>query len=99
MKIAILPLLRKRATLRLRQIERDITQINTAIEATLSADETLFEKACALIAIPGIAKFTVYAMLIELPELDGLSGKQAANLVGFAPILGDASTTCQPRSK
>jgi len=44
-----LQLLKKQATLRLRQIERDIAQTDAAIEMTISADKTLSEKADILI--------------------------------------------------
>lgn len=83
---ATYPLLRKQAALRLRQVERDIAQIDAAIETTIAADETLSEKADILVSIPGIAKITAYAMLIEMPELGSLNGKQAASLAGLAPI-------------
>ena len=86
LKIATFPLLRKQSNLRLRQIERDITQIDAAIETTITADKTLSEKADILISIPGIAKITAYAMLVEMPELGSMSGKQAASLAGLAPI-------------
>jgi len=83
---ATYPLLRKQAALRLRQVERDIAQIDAAIETTIAADETLSSKAGILISIPGIAKVTAFAMLIEMPELGSLSGKKAASLAGLAPI-------------
>jgi transposase len=86
LKTATHPLLKKQSTLRLRQIERDIAQIDAAIEATIAADKTLSQKADILISIPGIAKITAYAMLVEMPELGTLSGKQAASLGGLAPI-------------
>jgi transposase len=83
---ATYPLLIKQATLRLRQVERDIAQVDAAIETTISGDKTLSEKADILVSIPGIAKITAFAMLIEMPELGSLSGKQAASLAGLAPI-------------
>ncbi len=83
---AAYPLLRKQATLRLRQVERDIAQIDATIETIITSDKTLSEKAEILISIPGIAKVTAFAMLIEMPELGSLSGKQAASLAGLAPI-------------
>lgn len=86
LKTATFPLLRKQSNLRLRQIERDITQIDAAIETTISADKVLSPKADILVSIPGIAKITAYAMLIEMPELGSMSGKQAASLAGLAPI-------------
>jgi len=83
---ATYPLLKKQAALRLRQVERDLAQIDAAIEMTISADKKLSEKADILISIPGIAKVTAFAMLIEMPELGDMSGKQAACLAGLAPI-------------
>lgn len=80
------PMLKKQATLRLRQVERDIAQVDAAVEAIIVADETLSQKANILTSIPGIAKITAFAMLIEMPELGSLSGKQAASLAGLAPI-------------
>jgi transposase len=80
------PLLRKQATQRLRQVERDIAQIDATIETIIIDDKRLSEKAGILTSIPGIAKITAFAMLIEMPELGSLSGKQAASLAGLAPI-------------
>lgn len=74
------------ATLCLRQVERDIEQIDATIETLITSDKTLSEKADILISIPGIAKITAFAMLIEMPELGSLSGKPAASLAGLAPI-------------
>jgi transposase len=84
--VATLPLLRKQASLRRRQIQRDITNVDAAIEAAIRTDETLSPKADILISIPGIAKVTAFAMLVHMPELGELSGKQAASLAGLAPI-------------
>lgn len=85
-KIASYPLLRKLINRRLQQVERDLVQINAAIEAVIAADEILSQKAAILISIPGISKITAFAMLTEMPELGNLSGKQAASLAGLAPI-------------
>lgn len=46
------PLLRKQATLRLRQVERDIAQIDATIETIITTDKALSEKADILINIP-----------------------------------------------
>lgn len=56
---ATYPLLRKQATLRLRQVERDIAQINATIETLITSDKMLSEKAAILIRIPRIAKIRV----------------------------------------
>ena len=86
LSIATLPLLRRQATLRLRQIERDIAKVDAAIETTIRAGDTLSRKVDILTSIPGIAKVTAFAMLVHMPELGGLTGKQAASLGGLAPI-------------
>ena len=80
------PLLKKQFASRLRQVERDIAQINATIEATVTADQDLAARAEILTSIPGIAKITAFALLIDMPELGRLSGKQVAGLAGLAPI-------------
>jgi transposase len=79
-------LLKKQFALRLRQIEHDLAQINSPIEATVAADKDLAARVEILTSIPGIAKVTVGAILTDMPELGHLSGKQAAKLACPAPI-------------
>ncbi|WP_026479053.1 IS110 family transposase [Ahrensia sp. 13_GOM-1096m] len=71
---------------RLKQIERDLSQVATAIDAIVAADNDLRQRAEILMSIPGIAKVTACAILTEMPELGTLSSKQAAALAGLAPI-------------
>ena len=80
------PLLKKQFASRLRQVERDIAQISATIEATVTADQDLAARAEILTSIPGIARITAFALLIDMPELGRLSGKQVAGLAGLAPI-------------
>jgi len=80
------PLLKKQFASRLRQVERDIAQISATIEATVTADQDLAARAEILASIPGIARITAFALLIDMPELGRLSGKQVAGLAGLAPI-------------
>lgn len=80
------PLLKKQFALRLRQVERDIIQINSTIDASVAADKDLAARAEILTSILGIAKVTACAILTDMPELGHLSGKQAAKLAGLAPI-------------
>jgi transposase len=48
------------------------------------------EKENLLQGIPGVGRITIAVMLCELPELGSLGGKQAAALVGVAPINRDS---------
>jgi hypothetical protein len=44
------------------------------------------ERLTILASIPGISKITAFTLLIEMPELGQIEAKQAASLVGLAPI-------------
>jgi len=43
-----------------------------------------------LLGIPGIATATAHAILIEMPELGTLGGKQVASLAGLAPVVRES---------
>ena len=79
-------LLKSQVTDRLRQIDIQIQEVDKAIGDVIASDHTLSEKLNILISIPGIAKITAYAMIIEMPELGTLEGKEAASLAGLAPF-------------
>jgi transposase len=85
-KALTLPLLRRQNETRRRQIESQITAIETAIADRIASDEQLAERCAILESIPGISKITAFALLIEMPELGTLDGKQAASLAGLAPV-------------
>ena len=86
LKTASQPLLRQQITARLKQVEKQMLQIDAAIAKIVAQDETLSLKLAILISIPGIAETTAFAILIDMPELGTLEGKQAASLAGLAPI-------------
>ena len=79
-------LLRNQINARLKQIEIQIRQVDAAIAEKVALDEALSNKLAILISIPGIAKTTAFSLLIEMPELGTLEGKQAASLAGLAPM-------------
>ena len=85
-KIITLTLLRRQIAARLKQIEAQLREIDAAIAEKVAQDEQLSRKCSILISIPGIAKTTAFTMLIEMPELGTLQGKQAASLAGLAPV-------------
>lgn len=80
------PLLKRQNAQRIKQIERHITAIDQAIMASLQADLQLARQLEILLTIPGISSVTACTLLIEMPELGTLDGKQAASLAGLAPI-------------
>jgi len=79
-------LLKNQINARLKQIEIQIRQVDAAIAEKVALDEALSNKLAILISIPGIAKTTAFSMLIEMPELATLEGKQVASLAGLAPM-------------
>ena len=81
-----LPLLRRQNARRLDQIARQIEAVEAAMEGRLKADPALARKLEILTSIPGLSKITAFALLIEMPELGTLDGKEAASLAGLAPM-------------
>jgi transposase len=85
-KTLSLALLKRQAAQRLREIERQIAAIDAEIRERLAADPNLAGRAAILASIPGLGDLSAIALLIDMPELGTLDGKQAASLAGLAPI-------------
>lgn len=79
-------LLKRHLRERLTQVEKHIEQIDQAIMELISEDDQLKARLEILTSVPGISTITAFSMLIEMPELGEMSGKQAACLAGLAPI-------------
>lgn len=79
-------LLKRQNTQRLKQIDAQIVAIEEEIAARIARDAQLAERLAILESIPGIAKVTAFTLLIEMPELGTLDGKQTASLAGLAPV-------------
>ena len=63
-----------------------MAQIDNLLGTIIRSDKTLNQQVEILTSIPGIGMSTAYALVIEMPELGALSGKQAAALAGLAPM-------------
>lgn len=83
-------LVRRQIKARLVQIEKQIGEIELAMAAIVGADETLLRRREILSSIPGIGPITAMAIIVEMPELGELDGKQAASLAGLAPITRES---------
>lgn len=79
-------LLKRHLKERLAQVEKQLEQIDHAILDLVAQDIELTTRFDILTSIPGISKVTAFSMLIEMPELGEMTGKQAACLAGLAPI-------------
>ena len=84
------PLLKRLADQRLRQVERQIAAIDSALRALCQADAELKARLDILISIPAIGEATALAMLIEMLELGTMDNKCAASLAGLAPVARDS---------
>jgi transposase len=83
---ATLPLIKRQLAARIKQIGTQLAQIDAAMASKVTQDEAMSRKLAILVSIPGVGKTTALSMLIEMPELGALEGKQAASLAGLAPI-------------
>ncbi|ATG41757.1 IS110 family transposase [Phaeobacter piscinae] len=71
---------------RLKQIVKDIDQIDDALRNLSGRDMTFARKVAILASIPGIGQLTAITLLIDMPEIGGMDNKQAASLAGLAPV-------------
>ena len=83
-------IIRRQLKARLGQIERQIGEIEKAMTTIVQADETLQRRREILGSIPGIGSITAMAIIVEMPELGELDGKQAASLAGLAPMTRES---------
>ncbi len=87
-----LSVLKRQNTERLAQIDADLKALEAAMEALIAKDDALTERFAILLSIPGIAKLSAFAMLIDMPELGTMDGKQVASLAGLAPVTRQSGT-------
>lgn len=83
-------LVRRQIKSRLVQTEKQIGEIETAMTATVGADEVLQRRREILASTPDIGAITAMAIIVEMPELGEMDGKQAASLAGLAPIIRES---------
>jgi transposase len=67
-----------------------LASVDAAIALALDADQELTRRRNILVSVPGVADLTAAVILAELPELGSIGSKQAAALVGVAPINRDS---------
>jgi transposase len=80
-----------------RELKRQLSAVETAIEnleaeleRQIDADPVLARRFEILTSIPGIGLVAAVALIVELNEIGRLSSKQAAMIVGLAPIACDS---------
>ena len=83
-------LLKRQAADRLRQIERQIAAIDTALRVHLKGDPALKARFDILLSIPGLGETTALAIIIDMPELGHIEHKCVSSLAGLAPMARDS---------
>lgn len=85
-------IIRRQLKARLGQIAKQIDEIAKAMAAIVAADETLARRREILASIPGIGPVTAMTIIVEMPQLGELDGKQVASLAGLAPITRESGS-------
>jgi transposase len=71
---------------------RQLQSLDEQLAQLMQADPEFRKKLDLLVSVPGVGPTTAAALTAELPELGRLNRRQAARLVGLAPINRDSGT-------
>ncbi len=71
-------------------LDDQIAVLDAAIEAVITRDPDQALRYSILTSIPGVGPVTAAALLCWMPELGGLDRRQAASLIGVAPVADDS---------
>lgn len=82
--------LQKAAAALLRTLDRQIEQIERALEALVAKNEELRSKVARLCQMQGVGKLSALSVLASLPELGTLNRNEVAELAGLAPHARDS---------
>lgn len=82
----------------LKMLERQIRDIEQAIEALIASDDDWRQKAQLLESVPGLGGVTASTLVADVPELGKLNRQQVSALVGLAPYNNDSGPRKGKRS-
>jgi transposase len=92
-KAATHPFVRRQIAARLALVRRQVAALDAELAKGIAADPGLARRAAILASIPGLGPVGTAELLIDMPELGTLSGKQAASLAGVAPVPRQSGRT------
>lgn len=84
------PQLRRQLQRHLLTLTRQLEQLDTWLTELVRAEEPLAQKFARLCLVKGVGRLTALVLLATLPELGTLNRRQAAALVGVAPMNRDS---------
>jgi transposase len=82
----------------LRQIKKQIEQLDLLIKRHIDQSRELSAKAAKLTSISGVGARTAALLLARMPELGQLNRREVAALVGVAPFNRDSGRMCGKRA-
>lgn len=74
----------------IRELDKEVARIEKKLDEHVEQEAEWAEKKALLKTAPGIGDTMVYTLLADLPELGTMTNKQAAALVGVAPMNRDS---------
>jgi transposase len=82
--------LRTELARRIKSLDSHVARLEAEIDRRIEADPVMAGRRAILRSIPGIGPVAANALVADLDEIGRLSGKQAAALVGLAPVARDS---------
>jgi transposase len=70
----------------IRVLERELSHLDTDIDAAVRGSPAWHDKEDLLASVPGVGAITARTLIAELPELGTLDRRKIASLVGLAPF-------------
>lgn len=77
--------------------DAEITRIEKQLDKRIQERDEWTERKAILVSAPGVGNTLAYTLLADMPELGTMNNKQAAVLVGVAPINRDSGKCCGKR--
>lgn len=74
----------------LKAFEKEILWVEGKLDKAVEKEAAWSHKRHLLLTVPGVGNTLAYTLLADLPELGTMKNKQAASLVGLAPINRDS---------
>lgn len=71
-------------------LERQLAAIDKALDDAVGGSPLWIEREELLKTVPGVGPVVARTLLVNMPELGTLSGKQTASLAGLAPVACDS---------
>jgi len=71
-------------------LDTQLARMDAWIAQMLEQDEELNRKTCCMRSVPGVGPVLASALIAGMPELGHISDKQAAALLGVAPVAKDS---------